>query len=256
MPYTDEQIARMGEQLNQWLERASGVNEQLLLRRWRSPEGDEFGRHGLARRFADLTHTAERIFDVLPPNEQQPDRTNLRDATAFMHCFVINCAGAIDNAARIWVYERNVRRPNGTPLSRAQIGFGAQDNFQIVMATLPDYLRDRLLSYSDWRQYLTSYRDALAHRIPPYIPPRHCTEADGERYNRLGDDWRQAFRAQDYNRCDAIVDEQRRLGTFEPTMMHSFSEQAQPMKLHPQLICDIATIVDIVELTLLHIDDQ
>lgn len=38
-----------------------------------------------------------------------------------------------------------------------------------------------------------------------------------------------------------------RVGVFEPYIMHSFGEQAQPMRFHAQLVCDLATVVEIAE---------
>jgi hypothetical protein len=58
----------------------------------------------------------------------------------------------------------------------------------------------------------------------------------------------------DWIRFDELGGVQDRLGSFEPQIMHSYGEAAQPVRFHAQLICDIATVVEIGERLFRQID--
>lgn len=201
-----------------------------------------------------MDHTARRIFEVLPMGEGQPSRAALKDATAFLQCFVINCSGAIDNVARVWIAEADVRHPDGSELRKHEIGFSIRAVHRRFVSSLPATLADRMAERDDWQKYLTSYRHALAHRIPPYIPPRQWTAEEAERYEELDVEKLRAIRSHDWQRVDHISREQESVGRFNALMMHSYGEQAQPTWLHPQLICDVATIADLSESLLVGLD--
>ncbi len=245
LAYSPEQLEQLYAEQQDWLDRGQDLSCSLVTRNWRSAKGNEYGRHGLARRLADLDHSARRIFEVLPPDVQQPTRFALREATVFLHSFVINCFGAIDNAAHIWVSEAGITAANGRELSKSRIGFSTHDKHDRVLASLPPLLRDQILAMTDWQDYLANYRHALAHRIPPYIPPRRWTDRDADRHAALEVDIGQALRARDFDTCDVLRAEQDRLGQFWPVMMHSYGERAQPMLMHPQIVCDLATVVEL-----------
>lgn len=57
----------------------------------------------------------------------------------------------------------------------------------------------------------------------------------------------EAIRRHDWERVDTLQSALDRVGVFEPYIMHSFGEQAQPMRFHAQLVCDLATVVEIAE---------
>lgn len=247
MAYTADQIEEAEADLRKWADRLGEANERVVARRWRTKSGEEFGCHGLGRRLHDLDHTAQRIFEVLPMSEGQPSRMALKDATAFLQCFVINCSGAIDNVAHVWISEANIRHPDGSDLRNHEIGFSVRAAHRRFVSSLPRSLAAKMSDREEWQRYLTSYRHALAHRIPPYIPPRQWTDEDAAKYNQLDIEKLGAIRRHDWNRIGQIESEQGRIGHFNALMMHSYGAQAQPMWLHPQLICDLATIVDLSE---------
>ena len=114
---------------------------------------------------------------------------------------------------------------------------------------LPDPLRSYLTSetMTKWHtDYLKSYRDALAHRIPLYIPPATYTPEDGERYSELDRKEYECIAAQRWEEIEQIREEKRNLGTACPVFLHAFSgeENSRPVYLHPQLICDSRTILE------------
>jgi len=199
--------------------------------------------HGLSRRLADLRHGVDRIFEVLPPDAVDPGPRDLRDATAFLQAFVINAFGAVDNIAWIWTSETDPRDARGRPLRRGQIGF--TPDHVLLRATVSDRTRACLEAAGAWFGYLEDYRHALAHRIPLYIPPKTFDDADTAEFRRLEDEL--MARGWTPERWIEVQAAQRRLGTFDPVMMHSYGEQARPVRFHAQIVCDFATVVEVAE---------
>lgn len=113
MAYTDDQVSEFNQKLDAWLTREEALTTEFFTREFRVPSAHELVCHGLGRRFATLKHCINRTFETLPPNETEPGNMVLMDATSHLQTFVINTYGAIDNLARIWCIESNLRRKNG-----------------------------------------------------------------------------------------------------------------------------------------------
>jgi len=215
----------------------------LLARNYHQPRAEEIAKHGLARRLQMIRHCIRRTFEILPPETTEPDRDDLMDATAFLHTFIFNLYGAIDNAARLWCIEADLRLASGKPLRKFDIGL--TQNHAIVRSSLSASFQLFLSNINDWFCYLESYRHALAHRIPLYIPPK-CLNADEvrkfERFNKLLDN--STDTPDLYKQHHA---EQAKIGKFSPQIMHSYSDGARPIFLHAQMICDYSTVIEIGE---------
>jgi len=82
MPYTPDQIWEIGEMHAEWLERESALTRRLFAHLFESARAREMMQHGLSRRLADLRHGVDRIFEVLPPDVNDPSQRDVRDATA------------------------------------------------------------------------------------------------------------------------------------------------------------------------------
>ncbi len=243
MPYTDDDVARMQDTLDEWLEREDALTTAFIRLRIRHAAAKEMMQHGVWRRIADLKHSLQRLFEVLPPQEAKPSQDALRDATAFLQAFVINTFGVLDNLAWLWRLEADIRGRDGEPLDRMRIGLkpGNVDLRRSLSAGTQAYLAGT----DAWFGYLEEYRHALAHRIPLYIPPKQFDEAAAAEFARLeaqvgGPDW-------DWAQWPAVQAAQRRLGVFEPVMMHAYGEGARPVRFHGQMICDFATVIEIAE---------
>jgi hypothetical protein len=245
MPYTHVHIRGMTKALEQWRDRQLELSFALSSRQYVNHATAEFVRHGLARRLSDLRHCLDRVFEVLPMTAEDPDRDSLFDATAFLQSFVINVFGAMDNVARIWCLEANVLGPNAKPLPAMAIGLMPKNI--VVRASLPEGFRDYLAAFGEWFRYLESYRHALAHRVPLYIPPRTLNPAAQRDFQQLENEMAAAISEGQHDLYFELRDTQRRAGVFRPMMMHSYGEGAVPMYIHPQMICDFSSVVEISE---------
>ncbi|QTC88409.1 hypothetical protein [Brevundimonas pondensis] len=243
MPYSDEEVAEMQDQRDEWLERESALTTALFRLELQNAPAREMMTHGVCRRLSDLKHGLKRVFEILPPQEAEPTREAVLDATAFLQAFVINIFGAMDNLAWLWRLEADVRGRNGQPLHRNRIGL-TPDNADL-RGSLSARTREYLAGTDAWFEYLEEYRHALAHRIPLYIPPKQLDDEAATEFARLealvgAPGW-------DWSEWPAVLAAQRRLGIFEPVMMHSFGEGARPMRLHGQMVCDFATVIEVAE---------
>ena len=207
--------------------------------------------HGTGRRIGVLRRTVENIFDLFPPTTlRRLPSESLLDVQINLHAFVINACGVFENLARAYYYRHDLK----TKVKDIhQIGL-----FTSVMnPLLPEKVRDYISSeaISKWQQdYIKNYRDALAHRIPLYIPPASFTP-DIARYDeRLEAEKAEARAAKNFAREDEIWTEQESLGEASLYFLHSYTEEGalKPLELHPQILADSNTVLAIANLFFTH----
>ncbi|MER9772021.1 hypothetical protein [Mesorhizobium sp. M0220] len=244
--YHDSSLIDLSESRIKW---TSSANDLLILfidRRYKTNSASEYTRHGLSRRIQALVHSTDRVFATISPSSEESPTEEIRhDAEAFIQSFLVNVYGAIDNMARIWCVETDLRNAKGVPISDGMIGFGPKN--VRVRESLPDELREYLINCDPWFAYLENYRHAVAHRIPVYIPPGTLTDQEAEEYRHIEDEIGKAVRERNLELNGKLTAEQKALGTFKPLMMHSYGENARPVMIHGQMISDLATVVEIGE---------
>lgn len=240
MPYEAAAEQQLFDYLDQLKDKADETTDIFTQLQLESAKAIEYRDHGFLRRMTDMQHNINRVFAIIAPTTARPSRDERMDATAFLHSHLINVQGAIDNLAHIWVAEAAPVRPNGTPLGKFDIGLRPAK--RLTTDTLSASTQAYLASLADWFEYIDGYRDALAHRIPPYIPP---ITLDDERQKA----WRDANELQ-LGEGWAFEDWMKTLNAihqgngFEPMMMHSFGEQARPVYFHPQILIDLHTVIE------------
>jgi hypothetical protein len=157
----------------------------------------------------------------------------LYDTQINLHAFFANVYGLFDNCAWAFVYRHQL---DDLIRDRRRVGM-----FNSALAChLPKPIMDVVETSRPWfDDYLRGYRDALAHRIPVYIPPSELSPGDGERFNALEREKIACLRTHDFDRINAIGREQAALS--RPSFMfvgsHSIGEdekpESQPLYLHP-----------------------
>lgn len=222
--------------------------------------------HGVSRRLQMLQRCVDNMFRLFPASrmEKLPNE-DLLDLEINLHAFLINTYGIIENVALALAYEndlivdsRETLHPGSCPgTRRPPQDRHPQDKVQrndvnLFKGRFQRLLNPKLSAYlsegrtRDWyKQYAKNYRDALAHRIPPYIPPAALNNEQQRRYADLDHEKAGLSYARSPERIKDIQHEQTSLGTSSPLFMHSFSD-AKPLYLHPQLIADFRTIEEIV----------
>jgi hypothetical protein len=121
---------------------------------------------------------------------------------------------------------------------------------------LPKPLQDYLDSERvvEWYANLKDFRDALAHRISLYIPPRSFTVEEAARYDALELEQQKCLARGDIDRFDQIEAEQSVLGSACDFILHSIecgggSEKKKvPKRVHQQALDDAKMVVECWEL--------
>jgi hypothetical protein len=207
------------------------------------PDVRKYLNHGVGRRLGILRKALEEIYRLFPPEQPTPlPRDDLLVTQIHLQAFILNVSGVFDNWAWAFVHRHNLFEAIG---DRRRVGMflGATQVF------LPPVLREYVQQpqVSSWHDtYQKGYRDALAHRIPVYIPPARWTDAEAARYEVLEQLKVELIQAHEWQELHEVWAEQDQLGSPCPLFVHEYPAQgaAAPMLLHPQLLSDAKTVTD------------
>lgn len=243
MPHSAEETAAMADAIAEWTERSSKLTTDLMTFPYTQANAREMAEHGACRRLRDLGHCARRVWEKIPPDAAAPSRDDIFDATMFIQAFIVNIYGAIDNLAWIWTGEKPVLGNDGTALSPFAVGFRPKN--KVVRKSVSGETQAFLEGTDEWFGLLESFRDALAHRVPLYVPFMTLTDGASEELKAFQEEtmapgW-------SYERWNAVMVKAHELGRFEPLMTHSLFT-APRVPFHQQMICDFATVVALGEL--------
>lgn len=197
---------------------------------------------GVCRRLKCVRRCLNNIFSLFPVSRQEILSEDERsDVEINLQAFLIHCHGVADNLAWTYVLERDIA------LKRREVGLFNS----ITQKVLPQDIRDYLASerMKTWHMtYAKNFRDALAHRIPPYIPPYKLTPEHLQRSAELDAEIEIEMRRRDFDRALELEDEKESLGRICPVFVHSYLDEdcSPPVLLHPQLIADARTVMEIV----------
>lgn len=216
--YSSKDIRGMREAQEQLCRKSQGVIENILLRSSQvNCKAREHLVYGIARRLGIISESMESLFTILPLDTQEliagKDRYN---AEAFLHAFLINCSGIMDNIAWFIVF---YCQHEGVEKRKHEVGLFHKKFFKY----LPIELKDKVAERREWYSFLVGQRHPVAHRIPPYIIP-YIEYSNGE------------------------ID-------YSPRYMHSHKESGV-VYLHPQLLADLGAVVEFVELLINSVIDE
>lgn len=252
MGYTEEQIGKFEAEYTRVRQ---GLEELMFQTVLSAQEIDHTGvkehlLYGVARRLNILKRCLENIFNEFPLAAKKPLRRDVvYDVQINLHAYVMNLYGIFDNWAWSFVYRHDLLGDVG---GKHGVGLFRES----LTKHLPEPLRDFLASdkITDWHEkYLKSFRDALAHRIPLYIPPAEFTKEEGERYNEIENKKMELIKAMEWKKFDELYEEQENIGRPSFVFLHSFEgEPSKPVLFHPQLLCDGLAIVEFGSLYMKH----
>lgn len=110
---------------------------------------------------------------------------------------------------------------------------------------LNEYLKsDSMQSW--YAKYSKNYRDALAHKIPLYVPPAALNDEEKEEYILLEKQLWDFSSLESILKNNEILEKLSSLGRACPFFTHSHDEGSKPLFLHAQVIADFITIDDII----------
>ncbi|MEI8173655.1 MAG: hypothetical protein WCH07_09260 [Deltaproteobacteria bacterium] len=208
----------------------------------------EYMHQGVNRRLGILHRCFENIFRLFPPDQMEKLSGNNRiDIEINLHAFLINIYGIIENIGLALAHENELipvkseRKGESIGVNLFKMKFSGRLN-----PKLKEYLVKPKIQ--EWyRNYAKNYRDALAHRIPPYVPPAALNKEQQRQYEDIDRELQKAYSNGNYDQIEVLQEKQASLGRSNPLFMHSFSEKATPMYLHPQMIADFGTIEELLK---------
>ena len=237
--FSDTQIAEFYQGKDAANRAFADLRERYMMRGYKNAKAGEHALHGLSRRLGTLIRSINLVFECLPPElDAIPERDTVIDATIAIQSFVLNTFGCLDNLAWIFVHEKGVTKADGTALDPQGVSLGSK----AVRAKFSKEFNAYIDSRDDWFKEIKDFRDALAHRIPLYIPPFIVGPDVMDEYNRLERDSGEALRAGKLEEYDRLQADQKKLGRFRPWMTHSRTENAPSIVFHPQLLADFNTV--------------
>ena len=202
----------------------------------------EYLSHGVSRRLGIIQQAIENIFYAVPLTASKPiNREKLYDVQINLHAFMINLAGVYDNFAWAFVYQHELLEEIGKDIN---VGLFKRKTRKHLPDSIKEYLKSQ--PFKGWAdEYLKYYRDALAHRIPLYVPPAFYSDEDAERYQALESEKDECIDKQDIERFHELCSLQEQIGLPAFVFLHSFHEgSVKPVYLHQQIICDGLTTIN------------
>lgn len=235
-----QQIADIRAKLATIEDRTNQIILSVTGHRFQNELAREYAQHGFARRVETLRRCIQNIFRIIPPGTVKvPSRDRLYDGQIQVQSFIANVFGSVDNLAWIFVHERGL----DAEIPRGHVGL-RKANVK-VRAALSREFQTRLDEMERWFGYITEYRDALAHRIPLYIPPGAVLTRNVDKYNDLMTRMNSALNNLRSYEYEQLSVEQNKLLVFQPVITHSVRETTGHFPFHIQMIADFLTIEEL-----------
>lgn len=244
MPYTPETLVELEIKYQGVSQELKGLTERLLTKlapKLSNERAQEYLNHGVCRRLRVIERCIQSIFLIFPPDRKNLlGRDELADVQINLHAFVINLYGVIDNFAWVFVFEHGLKDKIGR---RTSVGLFHKDTQVFLPQPLVEYLSEDVTIKWD-EAYVKNYRDALAHRIPLYVPPYILSKKNGERWKELDAKIAACIKNHEFEELEVLKLERDSLGLVCDMFSHSFSEaESRSIYIHPQLLSDSATIL-------------
>src|SRR5262249_14760032 len=130
-----------------------------------------------------------------------------------------------------------------SPLAKRDVGLGPGK--ALVRESLSAEFQRYFKTFDKWFDDMVVLRDALAHRIPLYIPPYAMTKDEIAGHEDLSAQMTDAIKRLNFPEYDRLLNQQMQLGTLVPWMQHSFEEKSKPLAFHPQILSDFLLLAEL-----------
>ena len=239
---TREQYAEIKDSYKNLILDLSDLNIKL-----KSNKAQEYLMQGAGRRIVILSRCIDNVFKIFPLEKTDLlSKNELTDLAINLHAFFVNISGILDNLGWVFICENNLLgKPKEGKVSKHDVGLFNEKTQEHLGHRLKAYLTSS--NVQDWyKNYSKIYRDALAHRVPLYVPPLALNNEEAEEYLSLEKSLRDFSIIVNTKEHDRILEKQSKLGKPCYFFAHSYNEDGRPVLLHAQIIVDFITISDIV----------
>lgn len=249
MIYDEESTKLIKDKYNE----VDNIHDQLILQltRLRSKlakeKAAEYLMQGVGRRLKILIKCIHNIFRIFPIEKTDIlSREDLTDLDINLHAFFVNIAGTLDNLAWVFVYENDLfGNPEEGRIDMHRVGLFKKKTQKHLNSDLNLYLKsDSMQSW--YAEYTKNYRDALAHRIPLYVPPAVLTDDETKEYIFLEKQMWDFSSPESISKAQEAHEKINRMGRACPFFVHSHDEGSKPLYIHAQVISDLMTIEEVV----------
>ena len=229
------------------------IHRQLILKlsclrsKLTNEKACEYLVQGVGRRLNILTKCLQNIFRIFPVEKTDLlPRDDLTDLDINLHAFFVNISGIFDNLGWVFVYENDLfGNPKEGKINRHGVGLFNEKTQTHLMPELNTYLNsDRMQTW--YTEYSKNFRDALAHRIPLYVPPSALNKEDKDKYMLLEKQLADFSSLETISQQVQVLEKQSQLGRACPLFTHSLNEESNHIFLHAQVIADFKTVDEII----------
>jgi hypothetical protein len=204
----------------------------------KTEQAEIYRRYGVMRRIRTLFYGINAVYEVIPPElDGVPETSKVIAAATQIQAFVLNVFGLMDNLAWVWIHEKQIKYKD-KEVPATMVGLGPKNEFTRSTFSMP--FQEYLKSLDEWRNIQEEFRHSLAHRIPLYIPPYTVTRENTEKYEALELAMREAIKARQWDKYEALERDQANLSKFLPIILHSPDKPF--IYFHAQLLADFATV--------------
>lgn len=255
MIYSPEQIDQITNEKSKVLYRLIDLKMTLIYQlapTLQSERAREYLLHGICRRLDVLHHSIRNVFKIFPvTREDQLTEVERSNIEINLHAFTINIYGLLDNVAWVFVFENNLE--DNIRGGRRSVGLFSK----YTMKYFPDRIKQYLSSERKkawYNDYAKNYRDALVHRIPPYVPPYNVDPKDAQRYRDYDSKISVSRIVGDYESANKLRKDQDSIGSVSGAFLHSYYDHdaAKPVMFHPQMLADSNTVMEIISVVSLN----
>lgn len=253
--YSPDQVASFEAQLARLRDETAGV--QILLHELSGfltkPRARTFVNEGIGRRLPVVARCALNVFKLFPLGAKKLlSQDECHDIAIQVQAFAINVYAVFDNIAWVCMLEA------GGMLPQLKVSVFKKECQAFIPKALLDYLSQDVTT--KWfNEYGKLYRDSTAHRLPPYLPTRAYTPAEGQRFSDLHAQAHAALleamsttnrkRMHELlNAKEAVEAEKNALGSNSLLLALSLTgeDASAPVYLHPQLLCDWSLVNELL----------
>ena len=231
------------------------VHSNLLLKLFtlaskiKNENSREYLMEGVGRRLGILARCVYNVFKLFPVDRKELlTKDELADLYINLHAFFINISGVFDNLGWVFIYENDLfGKPKDGKLGKCDIGLFNKKTQAHLGPILNKYLKST--SLQNWYTvYSKNYRDALAHRIPLYVPPAALNNEESKRYRQIEERLRGYSLPEEMKEYLQMQEEQSKLGRPCVLFAHSCREECKVVYFHAQVIADFMTIEKIINI--------
>ncbi|WP_426420203.1 hypothetical protein [Bradyrhizobium genosp. A] len=237
--FNEETLADIDRKFRTVGTRTDGIVLRYVYHPYKSALAQEFAHHGFVRRVRILERCIRNVFEMIPPStSNKVSPAIIADAQINIQAFVANIYGCVDNLAWVWAHETGL----ADRIDRRRIGLRSHNTE--VRKSLSQETQAYLTGLDQWFAYVVEYRDALAHRIPLYIPERVRPE-NIDAYNALTAQIAEALNTLNAIEYETLAALQNELLEFQPFITHSIRETTGQVAFHVQMIADFLTVEEL-----------